>query len=180
MTMFRRVRMISKKDLLYHAEMRVFILSVMLYLMGVIAILYLKPDLMFSKEGHWKEFGFGSGDRSPFPFWAFVVSYAFVSFLVAKLIIRPETITAAEYALATGTGHDEKSVLARKSKPITATPPKKSKSEPVEEDVVPGNTVPFKEEMQPGYYKLNTKRTKSGSPKYVYMGTSLPSDTEDE
>jgi len=167
--MFRRAKMISKKDLLYHAEMRVLILSVILYLIGVIAVLYLKPGLMFSKEGYWKEFGFGSDDRSPFPFWAFVVSYAFISFLVAKRMIRPETIF----------DDDDDAVLARRSKAITATPPPPKKMKE-EEGPAPGNTVPFKEEMKPGYYKLNTKRTKNGSPKYVYMGTSLPSDSEDE
>jgi hypothetical protein len=175
--------MISKKDLLYHAEMRVFILSVMLYLIGVIAVLYLKPGLMFTDDGYWKEFGFSSENRSPFPFWAFVVSYAFVSFLVAKTMIRPETILGDYYSLNTGS-HDNNAVVARKSQAVkTATPPpKKMRPEPEEEEEgpAPGNTVPFKEEMKPGYYKLNTKRTKNGSPKYVYMGTSLPSDSEDE
>jgi hypothetical protein len=93
-------------------------------------------------------------------------------------MIRPETIFDDEYASNKGTAHDEDAVLARRSKTITATPPPKKMKD--EEGPAPGNTVPFKEEMKPGYYKLNTKRTKNGSPKYVYMGTSLPSDSENE
>ena len=169
--------------------MRVFVLSVVLYLMGVIAVLYLKPRLMFTPEGHWKEFGIGSEHRTPFPFWAFIVSYAFFSFLVAKLMIRPETIIAANIAMATGTGHDEASVLEA-ARPKTVVPPKKKKaptpsppsspdSSDSEEEIKVGQSVPLTSEMKPGYYKLNTKRSKRGVPRYIYLGTEAPASDSD-
>lgn len=171
--------------------MRVFVLSVMFYLIGVIAVLYLKPRLMFTSEGHWKEFGIGSEHRTPFPFWAFVVSYAFFSFLAAKLLIRPETIIAANIAMATGTGHDEASVLEA-ARPKTAVPPKKKKPAPPsppsspdssdsEDELKRGQSVPLTSDMKPGYYKLNTKRSKKGVPRYIYLGAEAPgSDSEGE
>jgi hypothetical protein len=169
--------------------MRVFLFSVILYLMGVVAVLYFKPRLMFTEDGRWKEFGLNSETRTPFPFWAFVVSFAFVCFLFAKLVIRPETILAANIALATSTGHDEESLVAAAAAP--AAPKKKAKkvkkeeedssSSSSDEDIKPGNSVPYSTAgtMKPGYYKLDTKRAlRNGAPRYIYMGQEPPSDEE--
>ena len=63
--------------------MRVLLLSCFLYLVGVVALLYLKPELMFDKKGDWKEFGFtASESHTWFPFWLFCILWAFISFFI--------------------------------------------------------------------------------------------------
>ena len=125
---------------------------------------------MFTEEGYWKEFGFDSALRTPFPFWAFIVFYALLSFLAAKMIIRPETIIAANLAMATGVGHNEADAVAK------AVVPKRRKKE-IEE----GDSVPLTQTMKPGYYKLNSKQSvRSGAPRYIYLGSTPPSDSESD
>ena len=55
--------------------MTLLIYSGLLYLTGVSIILYLKPELMFNKEGEWKEFGLGLNQEQYtwMPFWLFTI-----------------------------------------------------------------------------------------------------------
>jgi hypothetical protein len=68
--------------------MLVFILSGILYLVGVAIVLILKPSYMFTPDGNWKEFGIGQNeDRyTPFPFWLFCLSWALVSYFIVLAI----------------------------------------------------------------------------------------------
>jgi hypothetical protein len=67
--------------------MRVILLSCLLYLLGVVLILYLKPTLMFDKKGIWKEFGFTNDETHTwFPFWLFCILWAFISFFIVNFI----------------------------------------------------------------------------------------------
>jgi len=75
--------------------MLVFILSGILYLVGVAIVLILKPSYMFTPDGNWKEFGIGQNeDRyTPFPFWLFCLAWALVSYFfvlaISAMVRRP-------------------------------------------------------------------------------------------
>ena len=59
------------------------LLSCFLYLLGVVAILYFKPYLMFDKEGNWKEFSLTLSEKHTwFPFWLFCILWAILSYSI--------------------------------------------------------------------------------------------------
>lgn len=67
--------------------MKVILLSTLLYLLGVVLVLYFKPEFMFDKKGTWKEFGFTNNDSHTwFPFWLFCLVWAFFSFFVVNFV----------------------------------------------------------------------------------------------
>jgi len=67
--------------------MRVVLLSCLLYLVGVVLVLYIKPELMFDKNGDWKEFSFTSSTKHTwFPFLLFCILWAFISFFIVNFI----------------------------------------------------------------------------------------------
>jgi hypothetical protein len=67
--------------------MRILLYSGLLYLLGVGIVLALKPSLMFTSDGAWKEFGIG---RNPeqftwCPFWLFTLFWAILSFFIIQV-----------------------------------------------------------------------------------------------
>ena len=69
--------------------MKVFLFSCFLYLLGIVVVLYLKPEFMFDKKGSWKEFGFVSTDRYTwFPFWLFCILWGILSYAICNFIFR--------------------------------------------------------------------------------------------
>jgi hypothetical protein len=68
--------------------MWIFIISGILYLVGIAIVLILKPSYMFTPDGHWKEFGIGQReDRyTPFPFWLFCLVWALVAYFLVLFI----------------------------------------------------------------------------------------------
>ena len=56
--------------------------------MGISVILILKPELMFAKDGAWKEFGLGRNKHKYtwMPFWLFAISWAIISYVVILVI----------------------------------------------------------------------------------------------
>lgn len=74
--------------------MRVLLFSTVVYLAGIATVLYLRPALMFDREGRWKEFGIRGDDTSVFPFWFFCIGWAAVSYLVAGLLTSEEAAAA--------------------------------------------------------------------------------------
>ena len=67
--------------------MRVLLFSILLYLAGVVVLLYIRPSYMFKEDGSWKEFSLHSTeDGTPFPIWAFCFIWALVSYAVVKAI----------------------------------------------------------------------------------------------
>jgi hypothetical protein len=66
--------------------MRVLLYSALLYLVGVVTVLFLKPAFMFNEDGTWKEFGISSSKRSTwFPVWLFCIVWAVISFAIIKV-----------------------------------------------------------------------------------------------
>jgi hypothetical protein len=64
--------------------MLTFIISGVVYLVGVAAMLVVRPAFMFTPDGNWKEFGIGKSDDryTPFPFWLFCIVWALVSYVL--------------------------------------------------------------------------------------------------
>jgi hypothetical protein len=138
---------------------RVILLSCLLYLVGVVLVLYLKPTLMFDKSGTWKEFGFVKDDkRTWFPFWLFCILWAFISFFVVNFFFgESKTVTSIEVSDST----NENTTNVK-----TVKPRKKIQS---------GN------DARPGYYMLDKESSeREGFAKYVYLGPNMPSDSRDE
>ena len=65
--------------------MRVLLGSALLYLTGVVVVLYLKPHVMFTEDGRWKEFSLSADSNSTrFPFWLFCIVWAILSYAIVK------------------------------------------------------------------------------------------------
>jgi len=68
--------------------MRVLLFSALLYLAGVVLVLYLKPKMMFNDDGTWKEFGLYNSEKYTwFPVWLFCIVWAIVSYGLVKFTI---------------------------------------------------------------------------------------------
>ena len=128
-----------------------FLIAGVLYLLGVGAVLYIRPTYMFTPDGKWKEFGIGSTDEkhTPYPFWLFCLTWAvfsYVSVVVFLGSLKFKNSDILQYKANTSLVH-----------PLNAK----------------GNDSP--EELPHGYYMLNKKATKlSGFPKYMYIGPDGP------
>ena len=68
--------------------MSLLIYAGLLYLMGISAILILKPELMFAKDGSWKEFGLGRNKQKYtwMPFWLFAILWSIISYVFVLVI----------------------------------------------------------------------------------------------
>lgn len=128
-----------------------FVLAGILYLLGVGAVLYMKPILMFTPDGQWKEFGIGQRDDhySPFPFWLFCLVWAILSYIIVSFVIGIQL------------NQQIKTVRRR-----NVTPEYENNTYDFDGDV---------NELPKGYYVLNKKATRlSGVPKYVFIGSEEP------
>lgn len=67
--------------------MKVLLISFLVYLLGIVGILYFKPKLMFDEKGNWKEFGFADTNHTWFPFWLFCIVWSIVSYATVSCIV---------------------------------------------------------------------------------------------
>lgn len=138
--------------------MRQLIYSGLLYLLGVAILLAWKPELMFTKDGNWKEFGLGrNSDRYTWmPFWLFVILWAMLSYAIVLVLSGEESV--ASVASVASADLDAFSLTPKNvsTKPLRAA-----------------RTAP--QEMKPGYYILDANETaKRGIPKYIFLGPETP------
>ena len=143
--------------------MSLLIYSGLLYLAGISIILILKPDLMFAKDGTWKEFGLGRNKQKYtwLPFWLFAISWSIISYVIVLVI-------ASNTGLGGVSNNTDIPVQTDAIEPQNVS--KKAIKPSLEEGVVnkPNST-------KPGYYILNTNETiKHGVPKYIYLGPEAP------
>lgn len=135
--------------------MRLLVFSGILYLAGVATVLILRPSLMFTADGVWKEFGIGKNEETHtwMPFWLFCIGWAILSYLIIVIF--------ADVGLLPGmwVSHVE---VQQSMKPNRSS-----------EEMIPiprGNKG-----MKPGYYMLNTEGSGiEGVPKYIYLGPAAP------
>jgi hypothetical protein len=130
--------------------MRLLIFSGILYLAGVAIVLSLKPALMFTEQGVWKEFGIGKSPETHtwLPFWLFCILWSVLSYLLCVLL--------AEAGILPGLWVSHVEVDA----PAVKMP-----------------TAPKTKTPVPGYYMLNTEGSGiEGVPKYIYLGPAAPGE----
>lgn len=118
---------------------------------GVAVILLLQPELMFTKEGTWKEFGIGR-DRYKYtwmPFWLFTIMWAILSYIIV-ISFTNTSITTPSVSV-----------------------PNMSVSESLTTQRSVRSTAPIN--LQPGYYILDVEESaKKGFPKYIFLGPEAP------
>jgi hypothetical protein len=126
-------------------------------------VLMIKPELMFSEKGIWKEFGIGrpSATYTWLPFWLFSMIWAILSYLIVLLIASHTGLagvhTSTDVSITTETLDPE--YVSRKSSSSHSVSKKK---------IAPSD-------MKDGYYMLDMNETsKRGVPKYIYVGPEAP------
>ncbi len=132
--------------------MRLLIFSGVLYLVGVATVLMLRPTLMFTPDGVWKEFGIGRNPETHtwMPFWLFCILWSLVSYLAIVLLAD------AGFLPGLWVSHVEVESPAGRIKTANTN-----------------NTA--NKGPKPGYYMLNTEGTGvEGVPKYIYLGPAAP------
>jgi len=148
--------------------MSLLIYAGLLYLLGISIVLMIKPELMFSEKGIWKEFGIGrpSATYTWLPFWLFSMIWAILSYLIVLLIASHTGLagvhTSTDVSITTETLDPE--YVSRKSSVSHS---------------VSGHSVSKKKiapsDMKDGYYMLDMNETsKRGVPKYIYVGPEAP------
>lgn len=134
-----------------------------LYLLGVAIILVIKPSLMFTDDGSWKEFGIGRNVNTHtwMPFWFFAILWALISYIIVTIVfsvympqkqsnvrniqkLQPQTVEIDDEVEIPAP------VLRRRGKAM---------------------------QLPDGYYLMNADGTEAsgGIPKYIYLGKGLPS-----
>jgi hypothetical protein len=144
--------------------MTLLIYSGLLYLLGISIILILKPELMFGKDGSWKEFGLGRNKQKYtwMPFWLFAISWAIISYLIVLIL-------ASATGLGGVTHNTEVSVKNNSLEPENVSI--KSMTPVFSDRKRPTSSL----DMKPGYYILDTNETvKQGIPKYIFLGPEAP------
>lgn len=147
--------------------MSLLIYSGLLYLTGISVILILKPELMFSKDGSWKEFGLGRNKQKYtwLPFWLFSIMWAIISYIIILVL-----------ASATGIGGISNNVdIPVQNNSIEPENISMKSMTPVLSDSMSRKKPTSSNDMKPGYYILDTNETiKKGIPKYIYLGPESP------
>jgi len=147
---------------MYSKGMSLLIYSGLLYLIGIAVILALKPELMFSKDGSWKEFGLGraKGKYTWMPFWLFAIMWAMMSYLIVLVV--------ASHTGLSGVRHQADLVV-----PQTVVEPDQVSMKAMKPPSMPKPKSSL--DMKNGYYILDTNETmKRGVPKYIYLGPEAP------
>lgn len=150
--------------------MKLLLLSGLLYLTGVSIVLYYKPQLMFTTEGEWKEFGLG---RNPaqytwLPFWLFTLLWAMLSYLIVLTLLSPSpSLASSSLAPSFFSDAPEVPLSMEELGPENIS----TKSLPSSLKKRPTTTG----EMKKGYYILDANETaRRGIPKYIYLGPEAP------
>lgn len=151
--------------------MSLLIYSGLLYLIGISIILMLKPELMFSKDGAWKEFGLGRDKQTHtwLPFWLFAIMWAIISYIIILVI--------AGYTGLGGVTNNTANVINKSdSSKQLEIPEEVMEPEFVStKSMTPVSLGKKKTDMQKGYYILDMNETmKKGMPKYIYLGPEAP------
>jgi len=162
--------------------MKRLIYSGLLYLAGVSTVLYIKPELMFNKDGEWKEFGLGRNQEQYtwMPFWLFTILWAMLSYLIVLNMTSPSNSSLPSISsnpLFPSFRNDGTPVL-NEEKIINEV-----SNELIEPDNVSTKSLTSlikkrptnANEMKKGYYILDMNETaKKGIPKYIYLGPEAP------
>ena len=157
-------------------------LAIVFYTVGLGAVLYIRPAIMFNENGTWKEFGYQRDSRHTiFPFWLFVITWAIISYMLsmivsASMIVPAAAAVSSAHSFATSMFEEkdeEEDIIEMPDEEVVKPPRRRSAAatkEPIEESAAPG-----KEKPRPGYYILEEGAQAKGLRKYVYYGSNPPS-----
>ena len=88
----------AQKCKLKYVNKQMLLLTCFFYLLGVVIILYFKPELMFDKDGMWKEFGLTLNEKHTwFPFWLFCILWAILCYSVISYFFDSPSGTSTPY-----------------------------------------------------------------------------------
>ena len=140
--------------------MRVLLYSSVLYLLGIVIVLYLRPKQMFHHDGRWKEFGINGVDTTYVPFWLFCVLWAVMAYGIVRLVYSDSD--------SDSDSHDNQVAAKYNAEPLSPLPVPKAEPAQMQENSSQG---------KPGYYKLDETMLKDkGVPRYIYVGEDKPAD----
>lgn len=157
--------------------MQQLVVAGLIYLTGIAVVLVIKPSLMFTSDGTWKEFGIGRNPATHtiLPFWLFAVLWALLSYILVSFVFILLKIRATSSVSVP-------SAPSLSSVPLA--PSQRSNVATVELDEEVVQIIPKRRsrprapsiDLADGYYILNTKATEEagGIPKYIYLGKGLP------
>ena len=130
-----------------------------LYLIGVAIILVIKPSVMFTDDGTWKEFGIGRNTNTHtwMPFWFFAILWALTSYIIVNILF-------SVYLPSSSQSESVRMVRPTYEEMPQPKPSRRSKGKPME--------------LPDGYYIMNAEGSEvaGGVPKYIYLGKGLPTD----
>lgn len=146
--------------------MKVLLFAGILYLFVIGSILVLRPQLMFTAKGAWKEFGIG---RNPelytwMPFWLFAILSAIISYMFVLLIAGVGSLPGVDVVNEVVITESADNIsLSRRGNKASA-------------EIPDGTSVRSTAgEMKAGYYVLDAIETaKKGVPKYIFLGPEPP------
>jgi len=148
--------------------MSLLIYSGLLYLIGISIVLVLKPHLMFTKDGNWKEFGLGRNKEryTWLPFWLFAIMWAILSYIIILSIASATGLSGVKNNM------EELPIPTESIEPENIS----TKSlNPLPASISPNKKPSSSSDMKPGYYILDTNETvRRGIPKYIYLGPEAP------
>jgi len=145
--------------------MTLLIYAGLFYLIGISVVLILKPELMFAKDGSWKEFGLGRNKHKYtwMPFWLFAISWAILSYVIILVIASSTGIGGVSNNIdvpVQNNSIEPENVSMKAMSPVLSD--NMSKKRP-------------SDDMKPGYYILDiNETTRRGVPKYIYLGPEAP------
>jgi len=136
--------------------MRVLLYSSVLYLLGIVIVLYLRPKQMFHHDGRWKEFGINGVDTTYVPFWLFCILWAVIAYAIVRVLYSDSD------------SHDNQVAAKYDAEPLSPLPVPQAQPAQMQENSSQG---------KPGYYKVDETMLKDkGVPRYIYVGEDKPAD----
>lgn len=151
--------------------MKILLYSGLLYLVIVAIVLATQPTLMFTADGHWKEFGIG---RNPerytwMPFWLFAILSAILCYLFVLILAGGDALPGIQTMNDVSVSEVENvEVPMANVMDVSAKGASNSQAPSAKRSKAPM-------EMKPGYYILNmAESSKKGIPKYIFLGPEPP------
>lgn len=163
--------------------MEILWLAILVYSIGLAAVLQFRPSMMFREDGTWKEFGYQrvgpSGRHTIFPFWLFAITWAIVSYAIAAAVTW--TIAAGPGAAAiAATAATNFLRVSSSSEPEYESEADEEDEKEVEVMMEPVSKVRTsnakRSKLRPGYYVIDPEAAAEGLRKYIYYGTKAPSE----
>ena len=162
-------------------------LAIAIYSVGLAAVIWLRPALMFNENGTWKEFGYQRSSRHTlFPVWLFAITWAFVSYALAAALIW--ILTGRSLAAAAGATAGASAAQWTPSRGFREAEPEENIEEDDDSDeefAIPVSRVPRSvsrssstsgKKPRPGYYVIDPESEQSGLRRYIYFGNRPPQE----